>query len=302
MSVVNARKLNTLTGHKDCIYTLTPYNTPNKFFSASGDGMVVLWDLLHPEEGQLIARLPNSIYALQYVPSVDLLVAGHNYEGIHLLNVENKRETGSLKLTESAIFDIQYHKEFLYVGTGEGDLLKIDPASLTIQSRVRASERSLRSISISEARGEIAAGYSDNRVRIFDLDLNFKKEFEAHSNSVFTVRFSPDGKHLVTGSRDARLKFWNVASGYEKEDEIVAHMFAINHLDYSPDAKHFVTCSLDKTIKVWDASERKLLKVVDRARHGGHVTSVNKVLWTAYQDQILSASDDRTISVWHMIF
>jgi WD40 repeat protein len=116
------------------------------------------------------------------------------------------------------------------------------------------------------------------------------------------VKYSPDGKHLVTGSRDARLKFWNVESGYEKEDEIVAHMYAINHLDYSPDTKHFVTCSLDKTLKVWDASGRKLLKVVDRARHGGHVTSVNKVLWTDHQNQILSASDDRTISVWHMIF
>ena len=272
------------------------------FFSASGDGMVVLWDLLHPDEGQVIARLPNSIYALRYVPSVGYLVAGHNYEGIHLLNVENKKEEGSLKLTDAAIFDIQYTKDHLYVGTGEGVLLKIDAASMTVRSKIRCSDRSLRTIAINEDAGEIAAAFSDHRVRILDLDLKQKNEIDAHANSVFTARYSPDGKHLITGSRDARLKFWNVASGYEKEDEIVAHMYAINHLDYSPDAKHFVTCSLDKTLKVWDASERKLLKVVDRARHGGHVTSVNKVLWTDHQNQILSASDDRTISVWHMIF
>jgi WD40 repeat protein len=82
----------------------------------------------------------------------------------------------------------------------------------------------------------------------------------------------------------------------------VAHLYAINHLDFSPNGKHFVTCSMDKSIKVWDAEKLKLLKVIDRARHAGHGTSVNKVLWTKYQDQLLSASDDRTISVWNLIF
>jgi WD40 repeat protein len=302
MSIASVQKLHTLTGHRDCIYTLSRYKTSNQFFSASGDGMVVLWDLLHPEEGQLIARLPNSIYALSYVPSVDALVAGHNYDGIHLLDVENKSETGSLRITEAAIFDIQTADRFLFVACGDGTIFKIDASSLAVLAKVKASERSVRTLAINERRGEIAAGYSDHKVRLFDFDLKLKREIDAHNNSVFTVRYSPDGKWLVTGSRDARLKFWEVDADYVKADEIVAHMYAINHVDYSPDTKHFVTCSLDKTIKVWDASERKLLKVIDRARHGGHITSVNKVLWISYKDQILSASDDRTISVWHMIF
>ena len=59
---------------------------------------------------------------------------------------------------------------------------------------------------------------------------------------------------------------------------------------------------MDKSIKVWDAEALKLLKVIDRSRHAGHGTSVNKVLWTNYNDQLLSASDDRTISVWNINF
>jgi WD40 repeat protein len=79
-------------------------------------------------------------------------------------------------------------------------------------------------------------------------------------------------------------------------------MYAINHLAFSPDNKHFVTCSMDKSIKVWDAEKLALLKVIDRSRHAGHGTSVNKVLWTNYDNQLLSASDDRTISVWSINF
>jgi WD40 repeat protein len=46
----------------------------------------------------------------------------------------------------------------------------------------------------------------------------------------------------------------------------------------------------------------KLLKVIDKSRHAGHATSVNKVLWTDHQDQIVSCSDDRKISVWELKF
>ena len=146
-------------------------------------------------------------------------------------------------------------------------------------------------------------GYSDNSIRVFDLDdMKLKQEWMAHTNSVFTVRYTPDGKFLISGSRDARLKVWDAASGYLQSAEVVAHLYAINHLDFSPNGKHFVTCSMDKSIKVWDAGQMKLLKVIDRARHAGHGTSVNKVLWTTYQDQLLSASDDRTISIWSLIF
>ena len=165
------------------------------------------------------------------------------------------------------------------------------------------SEKSARTIAVSKTRGEIAVGYSDYSIRVFDLDdMKLVKEWKAHTNSVFTVRYTPDGQFLISGSRDARLKVWDAASGYLQSAEVVAHLYAINHLDFSPNGKHFVTCSMDKSIKVWDAEKLKLLKVIDRARHAGHGTSVNKVLWTTYQDQLLSASDDRTISVWNLIF
>ncbi|MFM8834779.1 MAG: WD40 repeat domain-containing protein, partial [Cytophagales bacterium] len=51
-------------------------------------------------------------------------------------------------------------------------------------------------------------------------------------------------------------------------------------------------------IKIWDANTLQLLKVIDKARHAGHGTSVNKLWWSSHQQQLVSASDDRSISVW----
>jgi len=303
MSKIEIRKRHTLTGHRDCVYTLQRSAVDSIFFSGAGDGMIVSWNLTDPEEGQLIAKLPNSVYALHHHAGSDWLIAGHNYDGIHLLDWQNKKEIGSLQLTTAAIFDMQSTGDDLFVATGDGTLLKVSVSNLAITGKVQATTQSARTIAIHPTRGELAVGYSDNSIRIFELNsLREKYVWAAHNNSVFTVRYTPDGQFLISGSRDARLKVWDVNSNYSQAEEVVAHLFAINHLDFSPDSKHFVTCSMDKSIKVWDAQAMKLLKVIDRARHAGHGTSVNKVLWTNYQDQLLSASDDRTISVWNIIF
>lgn len=301
MQKANVTKLQSFAGHRDCVYALQPSKESGNFFSGAGDGMIVKWIFQNPDQGELIAKLPNSIYALHYHPQSNLLIAGHNYDGIHLLEWENKKEVGSLHMTEAAIFDIQSLNGKVYVASGDGMITCIDLEKLSIVQKKKQSEKNARTISIQPRRGEIAVGYSDHYIRIFDLDtFMLKQEWAAHGNSVFTVRYSPDGNFLFSGSRDARLKVWDVQAGYLPVTEIVAHMYAINHIDFSPNGKHFVTCSMDKSIKVWDLEELKLLKVIDKARHAGHGTSVNKLLWTPAL--LLSASDDRSISAWDIEF
>lgn len=298
MTKLQVTRLHSLTGHRDCVYSLQSSGTPSLFFSGAGDGMVVKWDLENPESGELIAKLPNSVYALHVQPASDLLIVGHNYDGIHFLDWKTKTEVGSLQLTKAAIFDIQSYNDFIFVATGDGALMKVT-SEARVAVEVRHSEKSARTIAINPKAGELAVGYSDNFIRVFDLDsLALKHEWQAHTNSVFALQYTRDYSFLISGSRDARLKVWDVNTAYVQAAEIVAHLFAINHLEFSPSGKHFVTCSMDKSIKVWDTEHLKLLKVIDKARHAGHGTSVNKLLWTSHHNQLVSASDDRTLSVW----
>jgi WD40 repeat protein len=303
MHKVNVAKLHTFIGHHDCVYTLQPANQLNIFFSGAGDGMIVQWNIQNPQEGQLIAKLPNSVYALHYHAGSNQLIAGHNYDGIHFLDWENKKELASLHLTKAAIFDIQSHGNKIFVACGDGSIVCVDRETLVVMNKNKHSENKARTIAVHARRGELAVGYSDSFIRIFDLDsLTLKHEWQGHVNSVFTLRYSPDGNFLFSGSRDARLKVWDVQAGYLQAAEIVAHMYAINHIEFSPDAKHFVTCSMDKSIKVWDTKALSLLKVIDKSRHAGHGTSVNRLLWTSFESQLLSASDDRSISAWQLFF
>ncbi len=295
---LQVKKLQALTGHTDSIYTLERAHAANLFFSGAGDGMVVLWDLSRPHEGELIARLNNSIYALHLLPN-NLLVAGHNYDGIHLLDWQQKKEVASLRLTNAAIFDIKSVGSDLWIAEGDGGVTVVDLSSLTIKTKIHASEKNARVIAVNPAGGEVAVGYSDNFIRIFDTQhYKLKNAWEAHTNSVFTLAFLPSGQ-LLSGSRDARLKLWKQGD-WNLETEVVAHLFAINDIALHSSKPYFATASMDKSIKIWDANTLQLLKVIDKARHAGHGTSVNKLWWSGHRQQLVSASDDRSISVWEI--
>jgi WD40 repeat protein len=296
---VIVEKIDTFGGHRDCVYSLEKGPQSNQFFSTGADGLVVRWNLGRPDLGDLIAKVPASVYALAFHQPSSLLWVGQNYEGLHLIDPDKKQEVSSLKLTSAAIFDIKFYKSDAFVALSDGIVAIVDIEQLAVKKHLKASEQSARSIAINPVEREFAVGYSDNVVRIFDLTTyELKRIVTGHTNSVFTVAYSPDFRFLLTAGRDAHLKVWDVEKRYEAYQNIVAHMFAINNVVFSPDGTLFATASMDKAIKIWDAETYRLLKVVDRARHAGHGTSINKLLWMDYENQLLSASDDRTISVW----
>lgn len=298
---MHVQKLDTFGGHRDCVYALEHGPASDQFFSAGGDGQIVRWQLDRPDLGDLIATVPASVYALARHPANGLLWVGQNYEGLHLIDPSRKQETGSIKLTSGAIFDIKFYKDDAFVALGDGVVVVLDADRLAVRRHVKASAQSARCVAVNPVEREFAVGYSDHTVRIFDLTTySLKRVIPAHTNSVFTVAYSPDFRFLLTAGRDAHFKVWDAEADYRLHQDVVAHLFAINHLTFSPAGTLFATASMDKSIKIWDAHTYRLLKVVDRARHAGHGTSVNKLLWTDYHQQLLSASDDRTISVWEL--
>jgi WD40 repeat protein len=300
MSRVTVQKLHSLSGHTDCVYALHPAGDGRRFFSAGGDGMVVLWDLESPGEGDLIARVPRSVYAIHELPLAGMLVVAQNFEGLHLIDWNEKKERATLKLPPASYFDIQSHGNDLFVASGDGSVVQVDVEQWRIKNRLVHSAKSARTLALNPRKGEMAVGYSDFSLRVFDLDSGLlRAEWPAHSNSVFTLAYSPDGDYLLSGSRDARLKVWD-ASNFRLHHEVVAHMFAINHIAFSPDGRHFVTCSRDRSIKVWEREGWNLLKVIDKARHAGHGTSVNKLWWSPYNKNLVSAGDDRSVAVWSL--
>ena len=105
---------------------------------------------------------------------------------------------------------------------------------------------------------------------------------------------------LLSGSRDAHLKMWDLEKNCEMIFDEPAHWFTINDIVFHPSGQLFATASRDKSIKIWDAQSLQLLKVLEGARDGGHFNSVNRLFWSAHEGQLVSGSDDRSLIIWRV--
>ncbi|KAJ6620959.1 quinon protein alcohol dehydrogenase-like superfamily [Mycena sp. CBHHK59/15] len=118
--------------------------------------------------------------------------------------------------------------------------------------------------------------------------------FEGHTDWVTSVAFSPDGKHIISGSYNQTVRVWDAESGEALGALFKGHTHAVTSVAFSPDGKHIVSGSYDQTVRVWDAESGEAL----RAPFEGHTDWVTSVAFSPDGKHIVSGSDDRTVRVW----
>jgi WD40 repeat protein len=300
---INIKKINQLTGHQGAIYSLKEGEAKHFLLSAAGDGWVVQWDLANPDLGRLVAKAEKNIYSLCYVLRPEpLLVLGDMDGGLHWIHLKNPVDQTNILAHKNGVFDIQYINDSVLSIGGDGVLAKWNIDKKRISESFQLSNHALRSMAFSPLRNEIAIGSSDRNIYILDATtLSLKTSIEnAHQNSVFSLQYSPDGKTLLSGGRDALLRAWDVENNFQQATSLPAHLFTVNKIVFHPEGKIFATASRDKTIRIWESGTYELLKEINTLRNGCHTHSINSLYWSPYNDWLVSGSDDRTAIIWEI--
>jgi len=115
-----------------------------------------------------------------------------------------------------------------------------------------------------------------------------------HSGMIQSVAFSPDGRHIISGSGggDDTIKLWDVATGREIRT-FSGHKSYVSSVAFSPDGKQIISGSYDNTIKLWDTATGREIRTFS-----GHTDSVSSAAFSPDGKQIISGSRDKTIKLW----
>src|SRR5207245_2618278 len=110
----------------------------------------------------------------------------------------------------------------------------------------------------------------DQTVRLWDVETgNLEHTIETgHTNIIYGLAVTPDGKQLVSGSWDQITKVWDLGSREEKlalrsKRYQPENNFPILSVACSPDNKVLALCGEEKTIKLIEAATGKLLYVLE---------------------------------------
>src|SRR5271154_4444846 len=80
---------------------------------------------------------------------------------------------------------------------------------------------------------------------------SLEQTLEGHSDSVYSVAFSPDGSRLASGSNDRTVRVWNTATGQVKQT-LKGHSNSVRSVAFSPDGSRLASGSDDRTVRVWN--------------------------------------------------
>lgn len=82
-----------------------------------------------------------------------------------------------------------------------------------------------------------------------------------HSNALNTSSYSPNGKYIITASKDNTAKLWSAEDG-KLLMEFKAHTDQILSARFSPNSKYLVTAGWDSTARIWNIEDGKLIRTI----------------------------------------
>ncbi|MCS7188781.1 MAG: caspase family protein [Bacteroidia bacterium] len=242
------------------------------FWGASSDGKVYQWSLqqYHSSKtyGRNIPQLPaikvealgkrlskagtpevwEAVVAHPTKPLIYLagrngtLLAWDSEEGW----IQNLQDTAGV----SYALLIPPHGKVLYLGSGSGNILALDPTSFALQRVLRGHTRGVRGLAISPDQRTLASAGLDGKVMLWTIPEGLRiRTLEKHNEGVRAVAFSPDGRFLASAGKDGLVCLWNVASGrLEKTLSVGIPLWTVA---FSPNGQYLVTGGEGGLLKLW---------------------------------------------------
>jgi len=116
---------------------------------------------------------------------------------------------------------------------------------------------------------------------------------EGHTDSVWSIAIAPDGRHLLSGSMDCSLRWWDLATRTESF-RLDGQWEGVTSVAVSPDGRCGLSGSLDGRVHLWDLEKGKLLHQIQ-----GHNGRVLAVAFSSDGQFGLSGGEDQTIKMWN---
>jgi hypothetical protein len=120
-----------------------------------------------------------------------------------------------------------------------------------------------------------------------------EQSLAGHNDWVKAVLYSPDGRNIISGSRDGSVRFWDAKSGKEKYLIKESWWGEINDLAISGDGAYLAGATEHAGIVIWHVDSGKTLAVL--TGHSGRVTGV---AFSADGKTIISGGADGTVRIW----
>jgi WD40 repeat protein len=265
---------------------------------------------------------PANITAMTFTPDGKSVVTGGQYE-IDFWDAGTGKLTGRLRTRSERTYALVFLKDGTLAAAGgrpgqEGDVCIYDVAGMkrvksgkppmldgvndpaVRKRKLLEADDVVLCLALSPDGKQLAAGSSaDRTVNVWELDKLAQSTkptqvVENHADWVFGVAFLPDGKHLLTSSRDKTAKVWDLAA---KESVVTfpEHQNTVYAVAAKPDGKMVLSAGEDNQVRFWNPTgDGKQARAAS-----GHTQRIHKVVMHPSKPLFATCSADQTVRIWN---
>jgi WD40 repeat protein len=253
------QEIRSFKGHTNSIFSVAFSPEGKRILTGSADKTAKVWDA---EKGQDVLSLNGTSGPVTFSPDGKRILTGSNDSPAKVWDAETGQAILSLKGHTQPVWCVAFSPDGKRIVTGSGGY---------------------------DNRG----GPLPGEVKVWDAEKGQEVfSLKGHTQAVPSVAFSPDGKQIVTGSRDLTAKVWDAEKGQEVRSLHVGGN-GVTSVAFSPDGKHLLTGSLEGTVSVWDAENGQKILVL-----AAHTEPVWCVAFSPDGKRLLTGSYDQTAKVW----
>jgi WD40 repeat protein len=292
--VMTGKPIVALTGHLDWVNSVSYSLDGKTIATASADKTVKLWDVETGQELKTLKGHQGSVDIVRYSPDGKTLASASADNTVKLWDVETGNELKTIKVRQAGVTIMRYSPDGKTLATqSEGDS---GGATINLWDLATGKEiATFDTFQLSDVRensfsfssnGKILAIVAVvdsqriiyNKITLWDISkrqaLKIDLGKDEHKKRINSVRFSPDGKLLVTGDESGMINLFRIdtndLSDIAYSTELVATLRAheaetltgdvtdgISSIQFSPNGKSFATAGSDNMVKLWNLETEK---------------------------------------------
>jgi WD40 repeat protein/serine/threonine protein kinase len=262
-----------------------------------------LWQLSETAEPKEIRQFPHRavVGAVAFRPDGKVLLMGSNDGLARFWDCQDGKPLGRPLPHRGAVKAVAFHPSEKVALTGDGDgaarRWKTEPDQFPLRSLPQPGvvyalayhprgEAVLTGVSVATRTGCLC---------LSDLVRGEQSQLPAspHHGAVWAVAFSRDGKLILSGSQDGKLRLWEATTGKELRNW-EAHKGVVKAVAFDPSGQVVLSGSSDGTAALWWVADGK---PIHRLPHdAGKI--VGTVAFSPDGQTVLSASEDGTARLW----